>query len=111
MNSPSRNATTAPLSPAARRAATIACHVWIAGGLLLLAFVPAARGSSLWFGWLPFWLLCAPLLVLAQLDALGGFARSAAFIARSRRALRRRAWRGGQARRLPRVATAGALSR
>lgn len=88
------------LSEPARRFAGAACRGWIAVGLLLLAFLPAARGSAEWLGWLPFWLLVAPLLVLAQLEALGGFRASAAIVSRSRRALRRRAWRGGQARRI-----------
>lgn len=97
------------LSDAARRAAATACRAWIAAGLLLLAFVPGARGHVDLFGWLPFWLLVAPLLVLAQVEALDGFRTSTAWAARSRRALRRRAWRGGQARRIvtPRPALRG----
>lgn len=88
------------LSEPARRLAAAACRGWVAAGLLLLAFVPSARGSVELLGWLPFWLLVAPLLVLAQVEALGGFHASAAWVSRSRRALRRRAWRGGQARRI-----------
>jgi hypothetical protein len=91
---------TALLSEPTRRLAGAACRAWIAAGVLLLAFLPAARGSVELFGWLPFWLLLAPLLVLAQLEVLGGFRASAAWVSRSRRALRRRAWRGGQARRV-----------
>ncbi len=93
--------TTAPaLSAAARRTATSACRAWLAAGVLLLAFVPAARGHAEWLGWLPFWLLVAPLLVLAQVEALDAFRASAAWASRSRRALCRAFGCHGQARRL-----------
>jgi hypothetical protein len=97
------------LSDAARRAAASACRAWLVAGLLLLAFVPDARGQVELLGWMPFWLLVAPLLVLAQVEALDGFRASAAWVSRSRRALRRRACRGGQARRIaaPRRALRG----
>ncbi|MCE3003440.1 MAG: hypothetical protein LW860_12190 [Xanthomonadaceae bacterium] len=97
------------LSEPARRFATATCRAWLAAGLVLLAFVPAARGAAEWLGWLPFWLLVAPLLVLAQVEALDGFRASAAWVSRSRRALRRRTWRG-QARRIARPAARRAVS-
>lgn len=101
--------TTRGLSASTRRAAAFACRAWLAAGLLLLAFVPALRSALDLLGWMPFWLLVAPLLVLAQLEALDGFRASATWLSRSRRALRRRAWRGGQARRIaaPRRALRG----
>jgi hypothetical protein len=98
------------LSPEARRLAATACRAWFAAGLLLVALVPAARGSAELLGWLPFWLLLAPLLVLAQVEALAGFSESAAFARRSQRALRRRFHRG-QALRVARAPARATLSR
>ena len=40
---------------------------WLTLGVLLVLFVPAARGASVWFGALPFWLLVAPLSALLVL--------------------------------------------
>jgi hypothetical protein len=40
---------------------------WLALGLLAIVLSPAARSTHAWLGWLPFWLVCAPALVLAQL--------------------------------------------
>lgn len=92
---------TAPvLSASARRTAAATCRAWIAVGLLLIALVPSARGQVGLLGWLPFWLLVAPLLVLAQVEALDGFRASTAWAARSRRALCRAFGCHGQARRL-----------
>jgi hypothetical protein len=94
------------LSPETRAFAEGTGRAWFAAGLLLCAFVPAARDVQPLLGWLPFWLLLAPLLVLAQLDALEGFAR----MRRLGNALRRRARplvrRRGQARRVAPVAPA-----
>ncbi|MDR1075703.1 MAG: hypothetical protein LBL59_05235 [Xanthomonadaceae bacterium] len=39
-------------------------------GMLLVLLVPSARGHSLWFGWLPLWLVGMPL---AAWWALRGF--------------------------------------
>ena len=39
-------------------------------GALLVVAVPAARGSSLWFGALPLWLLAMPLSSLWALRAV-----------------------------------------
>ena len=44
---------------------TTAIRTWLALGLAALALLPAARGHSLLLGWLPFWLVLAPLLMLA----------------------------------------------
>jgi len=68
------------LSEPARRFATATCRAWLAAGL-----------------------------VLAQVEALDGFRASAAWVSRSRRALRRRTWRG-QARRIARPAARRAVS-
>jgi|GEM_PF-3082315 hypothetical protein len=88
------------LSPEARRLAVSVCRAWLVAGLLVLALLPSAREVGPILGWLPFWLLFAPLLVLAQVEALDGFRRCASAVAGSRRILRRRTWRGPQARRI-----------
>jgi hypothetical protein len=44
-------------------------RAWFVVGILVLAFEPAARGVHPLLGWLPYWLLFAPLLVLAQCEA------------------------------------------
>lgn len=97
-NLPSREAR---LSPEARRLAAVACRAWLGAGLLLCAFLPAARGVQPLLGWLPFWLLLAPLLVLAQLDALDGFRRARRLAAALRRRIALPMRARGQARRLP----------
>jgi len=40
---------------------------WLTLGMLAVALLPAARGSTLWLGWLPFWAVLAPLAALAVL--------------------------------------------
>jgi hypothetical protein len=98
------------LSPETRRLAAIACRAWFAAGVLLVALVPGARGSAEMLGWLPFWLLIAPLMVLAQAEALGGFAGTVAWARRSRRSLQRRFHRG-QALRVARPPARAGFSR
>lgn len=57
------------IAAAARRAPLLrGLRTWLGLGLLALALVPAARGSSAWIGWLPFWLAIAPLSMLAVLE-------------------------------------------
>lgn len=34
--------------------------IWLVLGCLAVVSVPALRGSSAWFGWLPFWLVLMP---------------------------------------------------
>jgi hypothetical protein len=41
---------------------------WLGLGLLALALVPASRGFNPWIGWLPFWLVLAPLSMLAVVE-------------------------------------------
>ena len=88
------------LTAQTRRLANAALRSWVGLGLLALAFVPAARESSDLFGWMPFWLLGAPVLVLAQMEAISGFHTTARMLARSRAVVRRTRGRP-QARRLP----------
>ena len=84
------NAATPPL-----RAALWA---WVACGLMALLAFPSLRGSSATIGWLPFWLVIAPLIDLALLRRHWLVATSRAFLVSARR--RRRPAR--QARRLQR---------
>lgn len=42
-------------------------YMWLALGTLALIFVPALRGYDTWIGWLPFWLIAAPLINLLAL--------------------------------------------
>jgi len=42
-------------------------YMWLALGTLALIFVPALRVYDTWIGWLPFWLIAAPLINLLAL--------------------------------------------
>jgi len=70
----------------------------IGWGVLAVLLLPAARGSSAWFGWMPLWLVAMPL---ASWWALHRFRlpRATATATAHARAPRRR--RGAQARRRP----------
>jgi hypothetical protein len=70
--------------------------LWFACGLMALLAFPGLRGFNATIGWLPFWLVVAPLIDLAVLRRHWLAATSRAFLARARR--RRRPAR--QARRL-----------
>lgn len=37
-------------------------QVWLLLGVVAIAVCPSLRGSNEWFGWLPFWLVVAPLV-------------------------------------------------
>jgi len=41
---------------------------WLLAGVILIICVPAARGSSLLIGWLPYWLVLAPLICLGIIE-------------------------------------------
>jgi hypothetical protein len=84
------NAATSPLRAA--------LWVWFACGLMALLAFPSLRGSSPMIGWLPFWLVIAPLIDLALLRRHWLTTTSRAFLARTRR----RRWPTRQARRLQR---------
>lgn len=58
---------------------------WLALGLLALALLPAARGFSQAVGWLPFWLVLAPLSMLAVVEHRRAAAALQALAARRRR--------------------------
>jgi len=55
-------ATLAPLRP-------LLMH-WLCVGLALVILLPAARSYSMWIGWLPYWLVAAPLLCLGIIDGV-----------------------------------------
>lgn len=38
----------------------LALNAWLGLGMLAVALLPAARGSSLWLGWMPLWLVLMP---------------------------------------------------
>ena len=70
-------------------------HAVILGTLAIL-FIPAARGSSEWFGWLPLWLVGMPL---AAWWSLRGFPLPQMTMARMPRRRRAQALRRGRGRR------------
>ena len=71
------NAATPPLS--------VALWVWLACGLMALLAFPSLRGFNVKVGWLPFWLVIAPLIDLALLRRTWLLATSRAFLIRARR--------------------------
>ena len=58
---------------------------WFAAGALAFACVPALRTRDPFWGWLPFWLLVAPLLDLLLLHRCRLAATSRALLVRVRR--------------------------
>ena len=70
-------------------------HAVILGTLAIL-FIPAARGGSEWFGWLPLWLVGMPL---AAWWSLRGFPLPQMTMARMPRRRRAQALRRGRGRR------------
>ena len=70
-------------------------HAVILGTLAIL-FIPAARGSTQWLGWLPLWLLGMPL---AAWWSLRGFPLPQMAMARMPRRRRAQALRRGRGRR------------
>lgn len=76
-----------------------ALRTWLGLGLLALLLLPAARGHSLLIGWLPFWLVLAPLSALLAGERLRLAAAVSAWARRRRSRTRRRA---PQARRISR---------
>ena len=70
-------------------------HAVILGTLAIL-FIPAARGGSEWFGWLPLWLVGMPL---AAWWSLRGFPLPQMTMTRMPRRRRAQALRRGRGRR------------
>jgi hypothetical protein len=85
------------LIAAPRNPATTALWIWFALGAFAFVCIPALRLRDPFWGWLPFWLIVAPLLDLAVLQRVRLRAASRAWLAR---ALRRRRRSIQQARRL-----------
>ena len=46
-------------------ATELALWCWLVFGVVVMALIPQARGMQSMVGWLPFWLVIAPLLDLA----------------------------------------------
>ena len=78
------------ISPESRAFMRAFAWRWLALGLLAVALVPATRATHDWLGWLPFWLVFAPLLVLAQLGDAQRLVLAIANRARPRRVQARR---------------------
>jgi hypothetical protein len=86
----------------------LALWCWLVFGAVVMALIPQARGMQPLIGWLPFWLIVAPLLDLAFVHRQRLLSTSRAVLVRARR--RRRpsvqANRPHAARRLRRLANA-----
>jgi len=70
---------------ATRNPAMTALWIWFALGVLACACVPGLRVRDPFWGWLPFWLLAAPLIDLAVLHRCRLAATSRALLVRVRR--------------------------
>lgn len=86
-------------------ATTVLC-AWLALGLFAMLISPSARAHDPVWGWLPFWLVAAPLLDLALLHRRRLLAALRMFLVRARRhrpvaPRQARRWRRGAATRLP----------
>ena len=88
----------------ARRDAEVMLQVWawrwLALGASASLLVPALRGYNVYVGWLPFWLLAAPVVLLALTHRHRLAAALSAFLVGGRR--RRTLFSRGQARRASR---------
>jgi hypothetical protein len=93
-NQPQSSAAAVATAPPLRAA----LWIWFACGLMALLAFPSLRGSSATIGWLPFWLVIAPLIDLVLLRRPWLAVASRAFLVRARR----RRWPARQARRLQR---------
>ena len=80
-----------------------ALWVWFACGLIALLAFPSLRGFSTMIGWLPFWLVIAPLIDLALLRRRSLALASRAFFGRARRRRPARQARRLQHRRMVRT--------
>lgn len=67
----------------------VALWTWFACGFAALLLFPELRGRGQWFGWLPFWLVVAPLIDLAVIRRDWLVATSRAVLVRARRRRRR----------------------
>ncbi len=83
-NKPQFSAVSNTATPSLRTA----LWVWFACGAMALLAFPSLRGSSAMIGWLPFWLVIAPLIDLALLRRRWLALTSRAFLVRARRGRR-----------------------
>ena len=72
------------LQPLYSGAAT-ALWIWLTLGVAVMLLFPGLRGSESLFGWMPFWLVIAPLIDLALLRRRWLVTTSRAFLVRARR--------------------------
>ena len=72
----------------------MALWIWLALGVAAMLLIPHLRGNDPMFGWLPFWLVVAPLIDLAVLRRSWLAATSRTFLVRSRRRRQPRAASG-----------------
>ena len=63
----------------------LALWCWFAFGAVAVALIPQARGMQSAVGWLPFWLVIAPLLDLALVHRQQLLSTSRALLVRARR--------------------------
>ena len=63
----------------------LALWCWLVFGAVVMALIPQARGMQSLVGWLPFWLVVAPLLDLAFVHRLRLLSASRALVSARRR--------------------------
>lgn len=63
----------------------LALWCWLVFGAVIMALIPQARGMQPLIGWLPFWLIVAPLLDLAFVHRQRLLSTSRAVLVRARR--------------------------
>jgi len=78
-------------------------RIWLACGVALVVLVPPLRGVDPLFGWLPFWLIVAPLIDLTWLHRNRIVAAVCSAVAAALLVTRARRHPARQARRLRRV--------
>ena len=66
-------------------ATELALWCWLVFGAVVMALIPQARGMQPLLGWLPFWLIVAPLLDLAFVHRHRLLSTSRALLVRARR--------------------------
>ena len=95
----------------AMRGSDVLLWTWFALGAFAFACIPALRARDPFWGWLPYWLLVAPLIDLALLHRVRLASTSRALFVRARRHRRRSVQQARRLhvrrvlRRTPRLAT------
>jgi hypothetical protein len=88
-------------------ATELALWSWFVFGAVVIALIPQARGMQSSIGWLPFWLVVAPLLDLAFVHRHRLLSTSRSLLVQARR--RQRPARQAQRLRYRRIAKFGAV--